>query len=88
MVATLLAAGATPNTADIDGVTPLGLACELGNADIVAQLLDAPCRCPQYAPGWHDSACHLRAVRSGRCRGADARQRSRGGSGRYPGPDR
>ncbi|RZM20848.1 MAG: ankyrin repeat domain-containing protein, partial [Sphingomonas sp.] len=39
MVAALIAGGARPNTADIDGVSPLGLACELGEPAIVTALL-------------------------------------------------
>ena len=37
----LLATGAKPDVADVDGTTPLGLACERGGAGVVAALLDA-----------------------------------------------
>jgi ankyrin repeat protein len=37
----LLAAGAKPNVTDISGTSPLALACELGNPNIVSGLLNA-----------------------------------------------
>ena len=67
MVDLLLAKGAAPNVADVDGVTPLALACELGEPSIVASLLTAH--------------ADVRRVDQQRIRGALGRRRQTGRAG-------
>ncbi len=72
----LLAAGAKPNVTDINGASPLTLACEGGNSEIVASLLKAGADAKAAARGWHHRAGAVRRHRlAGNAGGTDRQGR-------------